>query len=257
MLVATWNINSLVIRKERLLAWLADRKPDVVCLQELKGVDEKFPYDEIRDAGYHAAVFGQKTYNGVAILSREELVDVERGFGDGIDDAQSRLIAATVAGVRILSAYIPNGSVVGSEKYEYKKEWLGRLKAFVERTELYSRPALLCGDFNIAPAKQDAARPEEWEGTVLLNDEMSAMFREILAVGFVDTFRLHQPEGNFNSWWDYRQLGFPKNNGLRIDHILASPAMAQRCTAARIDREARKGKKPSDHAPVFAEFSSL
>lgn len=255
MLVATWNINSLLTRKERLLAWLADRKPDVVCLQELKGVDEKFPYDEIREAGYHAAVFGQKTYNGVAILSREEPAEVERGFGDGVDDAQARLIAATVSGVRILSAYIPNGSVVGSEKYEYKKEWLARLKAFLEGRQLHSQPALLCGDFNIAPAKQDASRPEEWEGSVLLNEEMSAVFHGLLEMGFVDTFRLHQPEGNFNSWWDYRQLAFPKNNGLRIDHILASGPMASRCTAARIDREARKGKKPSDHAPVFAEFS--
>ena len=256
MLVATWNVNSLVTRKERFLAWLADREPDVVCLQELKGVDEKFPHDEIREAGYRAAVYGQKTYNGVAVLAREELADVERGFGDGVDDHQARLIAATVAGVRILSAYIPNGSVVGSEKYEYKKEWLERLKGFIERRELHSKPVLLCGDFNIAPETQDASRPEEWEGSVLLNSEMSAVFKGLLALGFVDTFRLHQPAGNFNSWWDYRQLAFPKNNGLRIDHILASPEMARRCTASRIDREARKGKKPSDHAPVFAEFST-
>jgi exodeoxyribonuclease-3 len=255
MLVATWNVNSLNIRKERLLAWLADRRPDVVCLQELKGVDESFPLDEVRQAGYHAAVFGQRTYNGVAILSREEPAEVERGFGDGVEDAQARLIAATLAGVRILSAYIPNGGEVGSEKYEYKKEWLGRLKSYLERRGLLSRPMLLCGDFNIAPERQDASRPDEWEGTVLFNNEMRATFQDLLRMGLVDTFRLHQPEGNFNSWWDYRQLAFPKNNGLRIDHILASGAMAQRCTASRIDREARKGKKPSDHAPVFAEFS--
>jgi exodeoxyribonuclease-3 len=255
MLVATWNINSLNIRKERLLAWLADRRPDIVCLQELKGVDESFPYDEIRQAGYQAAVYGQRTYNGVAILAREEPVEVERGFADGIEDGQSRLISATLAGVRIISAYIPNGGEVGSEKYEYKKEWLGRLKHYIDRHGLVSRPMLLCGDFNIAPAPHDVARPDEWEGTVLFNEEMRKMFQSILGMGLVDTFRLHQPEGNFNSWWDYRQLGFPKNNGLRIDHILASPSMAQRCTAARIDREARKGKKPSDHAPVLAEFS--
>jgi exodeoxyribonuclease-3 len=255
MLVATWNINSLNIRKERLLAWLKDRRPDVLCLQELKGVDEAFPYGEIQDAGYQSAVFGQKTYNGVAILAREELVDVKRGFSDVLEDSQSRLIAATVAGVRILSAYIPNGSTAGSEKYEYKKEWLARLKNHVESEGLLARPALLCGDFNIAPETQDVARPDEWEGTVLFNEEMRVRFQEFLRMGFVDTFRIHTPEGNFNSWWDYRQLGFPKNNGLRIDHILATPLMAARCTAARIDRDARKGVKPSDHAPVLAEFS--
>ena len=256
MLVATWNVNSLKIRKERVLAWLADRRPDVVCLQELKGVDEVFPFEEIRQAGYHAAVFGQRTYNGVAILAREEPAEVERGFGDGVDDQQARLIAATVAGVRVLSAYMPNGGEVDSEKYEYKKEWLGRLKTYLERRDLLSQPMLLCGDFNIAPEKQDASRPEEWEGTVLFNDEMRAKFQEFLQMGLVDTFRMHQPEGNFNSWWDYRQLAFPKNNGLRIDHILASPSMARCCIASRIDREARKGKLPSDHAPVFAEFSA-
>ncbi len=255
MLVATWNINSLNIRKERLLAWLADRAPDVVCLQELKGVEETFPFEEIREAGYHAAVLGQRTYNGVAILSRQEPAEVERGFGDGIDDQQARLIAATISGVRILSAYMPNGSEVGSEKYEYKKEWLGRLKKLLQGRGLPAQPMLLCGDFNIAPSREDASRPDEWEGSVLLNDEMRAVFQDFLQMGLVDTFRLHQPAGNFNSWWDYRQLAFPKNNGLRIDHILASKTMALRCTAARIDREARKGKKPSDHAPVFAEFS--
>jgi exodeoxyribonuclease-3 len=255
MLVATWNVNSLNTRKERVLDWLASRRPDVVCLQELKGVDATFPYDEIRQAGYHAAVFGQKTYNGVAILARQEPAEVGRGFGSGPDDGQARLIAATLNGVRIISAYIPNGGEVGSEKYEYKKEWLARLKDYLERNGLLSRPMLLCGDFNIAPQKQDASRPEEWEGTVLFNDEMRGVFQDLLRMGLVDTFRMHQPEGNFNSWWDYRQLAFPKNNGLRIDHILASPPMAERCTASRIDREARKGKKPSDHAPVFADFS--
>ena len=256
MLVATWNINSLNIRKERLLAWLKDRRPDVLCLQELKGVDEAFPHEEIREHGYHSAVFGQKTYNGVAILAREELTDIKRGFSDGVEDSQSRLIAATVAGVRILSAYVPNGSTVGSEKYEYKQEWLARLKNHLECERLLAQAALLCGDFNIAPETQDVARPEEWEGTVLFNPEMRDRFQELLRMGLVDTFRLHQPEGNFNSWWDYRQLGFPKNNGLRIDHILATPAMASRSISARIDREARKGVKPSDHAPVLAEFSA-
>jgi exodeoxyribonuclease-3 len=255
MLIATWNVNSLATRKERVLAWLADRKPDVVCLQELKGVEKTFPFDEIREAGYCCAVFGQKTYNGVAILSREEPEDVERGFEDGVGDEQARLIAATVGGIRVISAYVPNGSEVGSEKYQYKKEWLARLKNYLLRRDLPSRQMALCGDFNIAPEKQDASRPDEWEGSVLSNDEMRAVFRGLLEMGLVDTFRQHQPEGNFNSWWDYRQLAFPKNNGLRIDHILASPALAARCTASRIDREARKGKKPSDHAPVLAEFS--
>jgi exodeoxyribonuclease-3 len=255
MLVATWNVNSLKIRKDRLLAWLEARRPDVVCLQELKCPEEAFPYDEVRAAGYHAVVSGQKAYNGVAVLSGQEAADVTRGFDDGVEDPQARLIGATVAGVRFLCAYVPNGSEVGSEKYGYKKAWLARLKAYLSAANLGSKPFAVCGDFNIAPASEDVARPGEWEGTVLFNPEMRDWFSQLLSMGLVDVFRTHHPEGNFNSWWDYRQLGFPKNNGLRIDHILASSSLASRSRSASIDRDWRKGAKPSDHAPVLAEFA--
>lgn len=254
MLIATWNVNSVRAREERLLRWLEGKQPDVLCLQELKTLEEGFPFEAVADAGYQAAAYGQKTYNGVAILARTAPADVIRGFGGGDDDPQARLIAATVEGVRIISAYVPNGSTVGSEKYEYKLAWLERLGAYLERLDLADDPVVLCGDINIAPEERDVNRPEEWQGTVLFNDEMRAQFQGLLDLGLVDTFRLHRPEEGLYSWWDYRQLGFPRNNGLRIDHILASRATAERCFDAAIDRDERKGQKPSDHAPVLAWF---
>jgi len=255
MKIATWNVNSIRAREERLLKWLATQQPDVVCLQELKVVEEAFPFEALRKAGYHAAVYGQKTYNGVAILARTEPTDVERGFGNGVDDPQARLIAATVNGVRIVSAYVPNGAEVGSDKYAYKLEWLQRLKTHLKDRDRLSVPLALCGDFNIAPEPRDVADPELWEGTVLFNPEMREQFRGLLELGLVDTFRRHHAEGGFYSWWDYRQLGFQRNDGLRIDHILAARSLADRCTEALIDREERKGAKPSDHAPVVAVFN--
>lgn len=254
MKVATWNVNSIRARQERLLKWLAKQQPDVVCLQELKVVQEAFPFEALRQAGYHAAVYGQKTYNGVAILSRIEPVNVERGLGDGVDDPQARFIAATVAGIRIISAYVPNGGEVGTDKYAYKLQWLRRLRTYLQDRCRLSDPVALCGDFNIAPEERDVANPELWEGSVLFNPEMRHQFRELLSLGFVDVLRLHHAEAGLYSWWDYQQLAFPRNDGLRIDHILVTPALADCCTEAWIDREERKGPKPSDHAPVIAVF---
>jgi len=251
--LATWNVNSIRAREERLLAWLGAHQPDVLCLQELKVAEEAFPYDALRSAGYHAAVHGQKTYNGVAILSRVPAEDVTRGFGDDADDAQSRLISAQISGVRVLSAYFPNGSEVGSDKWLYKLDWMKRLRRYLDGCDR-NQSLALCGDFNVAPEARDVHDPRAWEASVLFHPEARAALESIRAWGLVDTFRMHHPEPDRFSWWDYRMLAFPKNKGLRIDHVFASEGFARRCTAAAIDREQRKGKKPSDHAPVLAEF---
>lgn len=256
MKIATWNVNSVRSRLERLLSWLAKFEPDVVCLQELKVTDDAFPYEPIREAGYHAAVCGQKTYNGVAILARAEPANVERGLGNDVDDPQARLIAADVAGVRVISAYVPNGQMVGSEKYTYKLDWLRRLKEYLEQRLQPSDPLILCGDFNVAPDDLDVANPEKWAGSVLCHQTVRDALEDVRSWGLTDVFRQHHPEGGIYSWWDYRMLGFPKNDGLRIDHIFATKPLAERCTGAEVDRDERKGQKPSDHAPVTATFAA-
>jgi exodeoxyribonuclease-3 len=255
MRIATWNVNSIKARKERLMAWLTVHAPDVLCLQELKVEDGAFPYDELQQAGFHAIVHGQKTYNGVAILTRKRAEEVRLGLGDQVEDPQSRIAAATIDGVTVISIYVPNGGDPGSDKWSYKLAWLERFLAYLGRNFQPSQPLVVCGDLNIAPDDRDVARPDEWASSVLCAAEVRAAFQRLLAWGLVDCFRKHHEEGGLYSWWDYRQLGFPKNNGLRIDHILATPCMAQRCSGAFIDREQRKGKLPSDHAPVIADFA--
>ncbi|MCX7427766.1 MAG: exodeoxyribonuclease III [Planctomycetia bacterium] len=252
MKLATWNVNSIRARQERLLRWLDRERPDVLCLQELKVTDEAFPREAIEAAGYHAAVFGQKTYNGVAILSRDEPADVQRGLGD--DDPQSRLVAALIDGVCIVNAYFPNGQEVGSEKWEYKLDWMRRLEAYLADRYRPSDPLVLCGDFNVARDDLDVARPHQWAGTVLCHPDAREGLEAIHRWGFLDVFREHHPEGRLYSWWDYRMLGFAQNNGLRLDHIFATETLARRCRGAEIDRDERKGDKPSDHAPVVAVF---
>ena len=254
MLVASWNVNSIKARLERALMWLAKVSPDVVCLQELKVTDDNFPFDELRAAGYHAAVHGQKTYNGVAILSRSQPEDVITGFDDDDDDPQARAITARLDGCRVSSLYIPNGQSVGSDKWEYKKRWYRRLREFLEREFSDDEPLLLCGDFNVAPAHADVANPEKWADSVLFHPEARAMLQGITEFGLTDTMRIHHVGQGPYSWWDYRMLAFPKGDGVRIDHILATRPMADRCTNAWVDRDERKGKKPSDHAPVLADF---
>jgi len=256
MRIATWNVNSVRARLPRLVAWLEREKPDVLCLQELKVEDALFPADDMRDRGYECAVHGQKTWNGVAIVSRLPLSDVQRGLGDAADDPQSRFVAATVGGVRIASAYCPNGQTVGGEKWTYKLAWLARLRAWLDRIATPAIPLAICGDFNVAPEAIDVHDPGAWEGEVLFHPRARAALADVCAFPLVDTFRrLHPGEPGHYSWWDYRMLGFPKNRGLRIDHILTTPALAELCTAASIDREERKGKDASDHAPVVATFA--
>jgi exodeoxyribonuclease-3 len=254
MKLATWNVNSVRARQARLLLWLEAARPDVVCLQELKVTIEAFPFETLQAAGYFAAVHGQKTYNGVAILSRVEPEDVQRGFGDEGDETQARLISARIGGIQVASAYVPNGAQVGSEKWAYKLEWLRRLRGWLDRRFANTDPVALCGDFNVAPEARDVCDPRGWEDSVLTHADARRALRNVRAWGLVDSFRLHHEEPGFYSWWDYRMLAFPRNQGLRIDHIDLSAPLAGRCTAAAIERNERKGKQPSDHVPVVVEL---
>jgi len=251
MKVASWNVNSLKVRLPQLLEWLADRQPDVVCLQETKTEDSAFPRAEIEAAGYAVAFSGQKTYNGVAILSRHGLADVVCE-NPRFPDPQKRLIAATIGDLRIVCAYVPNGQEVGSDKYDYKLAWLAALECWLAEL-LAAHPRLIVtGDFNIAPDDRDVHNPKAWEGKILCSTPERDAFQRLLGLGLKDSFRLfEQPEKSF-SWWDYRMLGFQKNLGLRIDHLLLSDALVPHCTASTIDRDMRKRERPSDHAPVLA-----
>ena len=255
MKIVSWNINSLRRRQERLLTWLADTKPGIVCLQETKCTDEQFPQADLRMAGYHSAFHGQKSYNGVAILSKEQPRDVRTALCDEEDDPQARVIAATVGGVRVFSVYAPNGQAVGSPAYDYKLKWYGRLKNCLQMHEAGVTDLVVCGDFNVAPKDEDVHDPALWQGAIMCSDGERAAFESLCEAGLVDTLRLHRPEPGIFTWWDYRMLSFPKNRGLRIDAVLASESLVARCTGAGVDREMRKGKEPSDHAPIWAEFT--
>jgi len=252
MRVASWNINSLRKRQDRLFAWLEATKPDIVCLQETKCPDEQFPVLALQAAGYHSVYHGEKSYNGVAILSKNESRDVRPSLCDEVVDPQARVIAATVSNIEVFSVYAPNGRAVGSPAYDYKINWYGRLRACLSKEE--SADLIVCGDFNVAPEDVDVHDPELWRGAIMCSNGERTAFRQLCEGSLKDTLRLHHKEGGLFSWWDYRMLSFPKNRGLRIDAILASKSLARRCTAAGIDREMRKGKEPSDHAPVWAEF---
>jgi len=254
MKIATWNVNSLKVRLPHVLDWLSAAQPDALCLQETKTEDGGFPFAALEQAGYHAIHNGQKTYNGVAILARAKPADVVRDLPD-FDDPQKRIIAATVDDVRLVCAYMPNGQAVGSDKYEYKLKWLAVLARWLGE-ELQRHPQLaLLGDFNIAPDDRDVHDPLAWQGQILCSEPERDAFRKLVELGFADAFRLfEQPEKSF-SWWDYRMMAFRRNQGLRIDHILVSPALVQRCRACSIDKAPRKLERPSDHAPVVAEFA--
>jgi len=251
MKLATWNVNSLNVRLPHVLDWLRAHQPDTLCLQELKQEDAKFPLAAFDEVGYQAAFDGQKTYNGVAILSRTRPEDVSKGM-PGFVDAQKRVIAATIQGLRVVCVYVPNGESVGSDKYQYKLKWLDALAGYMQsQIAVYGEVALL-GDYNIAPEDRDVHDPKAWEGHVLCSEPERAALKRLVDLGLKDSFRLFpQPEKSF-SWWDYRMNGFKRNFGLRIDHILLTPTVAARCEAATIDVEPRKWERPSDHAPVVA-----
>ena len=255
MMIATWNVNSLKVRLPHVLDWLADKAPDLVALQETKIQDENFPVAELAAAGWQAVYSGQKAYNGVAILSRpgaeprDVVVDLP-----GFDDHQRRVLAATYGDLRLVNLYVPNGSEVGSDKYAYKLQWLEHLRRWLAE-ELAAHPLLaVVGDFNVAPEDRDVHDPEAWAGSVLVSPAERAAFREILALGLHDAFRLFEQGGGHYSWWDYRAAAFRRNRGLRIDHILVSNALRARCRACAIDTAPRGWERPSDHAPVYAVF---
>jgi exodeoxyribonuclease-3 len=253
MKLATWNVNSLKVRLPQVLEWLTAKRPDAFCLQETKTEDANFPLGEIAAAGYESVFSGQKTYNGVAILCRNKATDAAVGI-PGFDDPQKRVLSATVAGLRVVCVYIPNGESVESDKYRYKLDWLARLTAWLKE-ELQMHPRLvLLGDYNIAPEERDVHDPKAWEGKVLFSEPERAAFRALIGLGLEDSFRLFdQPEKSF-SWWDYRMNGFRRNLGLRIDHILLTQELVKRCKTCSIDRDMRAKERPSDHAPVVAEI---
>ena len=251
MKLASWNVNSLNVRLPHVLDWLRTQQPDALCLQELKLEDVKFPLAAIEDAGYHAVFDGQKTYNGVAILSRSRPEDVSKGM-PGFADEQKRVIAATVNGLRVICIYVPNGQSLESDKYQYKLRWLEALAGYMKQQIADYGEVALLGDYNIAPEDRDVHDPKAWEGQVLCSAPERAALQKLMALGLKDSFRLFDQPDKSYSWWDYRMNGFRRNLGLRIDHILLTDPVAARCESAAIDLAPRKLERPSDHAPVTA-----
>jgi exodeoxyribonuclease-3 len=250
--LATWNLNSIRMRIPRLLAWLEKEKPDVLCLQETKVEDAGFPRAEIEKLGYQIEIFGQRSYNGVAILSTQPLENVTREFGDGQDDGDARVIAATTHGIRVVCLYVPNGQELTSDKYPYKLAWLGRLRAYLDRTAKPSDPLVVCGDMNVTPDDRDVWSPEKWKDQIHCSAPERAALATMMEFGLVDLFRVKYPETRAWSWWDYRGVSFFKDQGLRIDVIFGTQPIADRTSSVVIDRNARKGQDASDHAPVIA-----
>jgi exodeoxyribonuclease-3 len=253
MKIATWNVNSMKVRLPHVVEWLQNHEPDVLVLQEIKQLTENFPTEALQEIGYHSIASGQKTYNGVAVISKSPATDPVTDFPD-LDDPQRRILASTVDGIRIVDLYIPNGSEVGSEKYEYKLNWLKSLRNFLEAEMQRHENVVVLGDFNIAPADADVYDPEKWGDAILCSPLERQALGKLFDLGLTDVFRkFEHPEGTF-SWWDYRAAGFRRNAGLRIDLILTSDGMTERCKASYVDKEPRAWERPSDHAPVVAEF---
>ncbi|NNG12021.1 MAG: exodeoxyribonuclease III [Halobacteria archaeon] len=253
MKIASWNVNSLKVRLPQVLDWLAVAQPDILCLQETKLTDENFPVEDIEAVGYRVVYSGQKTYNGVAIISRLQPNDVLTDI-PGLDDPQRRILAATIDGVRVLNLYVVNGQEVGSEKYAWKLEWLARVTDYIQDQLKHNERFVVLGDFNITPEDRDVHDPEAWHERILCSTPEREALQRITDLGLMDTFRLFQQEDASFSWWDYRAAAFRRNRGLRIDLILASPGLVDCCRASSIDKEPRRLERPSDHAPVLAEF---
>ncbi|MBL4851320.1 MAG: exodeoxyribonuclease III [Gammaproteobacteria bacterium] len=253
MKIVSWNVNSLRVRLSHVLDWLDSAKPDVLALQETKMTDENFPAEAIQEAGYHVVFSGQKTYNGVAIISTSAASDIATDVPN-LDDPQRRILAATIDGVRIVNLYVPNGQSVESEKYAYKLDWLEKVTAYIASQLAEYKELVVLGDYNIAPEDRDCYDPEAWGEDVLCSKPERAAFEKLISLGLVDTFRLFEQEDRSFSWWDYRQMAFRRKRGMRIDHVLANTALAEKCTEGSIDTEPRKLERPSDHAPVIAVF---
>ncbi len=253
MKIATWNVNSLKVRLPQVLDWLAEHEPDVLVLQEIKQVTEAFPVDEIAAAGYRGIASGQKTYNGVAVIAKQEPQEPVTDF-PGFEDPQRRILATTIGDTRVVNLYVPNGASLESEKYQYKLRWLEALESFLVDEHKRFEKLVVLGDFNIAPADEDVYDPQKWGEDVLCSPAERAALRKVLDTGLVDVFRQFEQEEKTFSWWDYRFAGFRRNAGLRIDLILASAKLAENCTASYVDKAPRALERPSDHAPVVAEF---
>jgi len=251
--IASWNVNSLNVRLPHVLAWCDDARPDILALQETKLTDDRFPVDELLEAGYHSVYSGQKTYNGVALLSRSPATGVVTDIA-GLDDPQRRILAATIDDIRIIDLYVVNGSEVGSEKFSYKLHWLEKVTGFIANELQKFEKVVVLGDFNIAPDDRDVHDPDSWREKILCSSAEREALRKILDLGLTDTFRLFEQEERTWSWWDYRMNAFRRNMGLRIDLVLASEALAKLCSASYIDKEPRRQERPSDHAPAVAEF---
>lgn len=251
--IATWNVNSLRVRLQHVLDWVAEEQPDVLALQETKSTDADFPMAPLQAAGYHVVASGQKTYNGVAILSRIPATNLITDIPD-LEDPARRILCATIGDVCVLNLYIPNGESVTSDKYTYKLNWLKKMTQFLKQQIQKHPKMIILGDFNIAPEEIDVHDPKRWEGSVLFSLPERQAFNDMLAVGFRDCFRDMHPETQEYSWWDYRMNGFQRKMGLRIDHILASKPLSNKCLDCRIDTGPRALERPSDHAPVIAEF---
>ena len=254
MKIATWNVNSLNVRLPHVLKWLQSAKPDVLVLQEIKQITDKFATEAFAELGYNALASGQKTYNGVAVISRSEVTDPVTDF-PGFEDPQRRILAATIDSVRVVNLYIPNGQSVGSEKYEYKLNWLAALEKFLAAELKTHDKLVVLGDFNIAPEDRDVYDAEKWGEDILCSPAERAALASLIKLGLADVFRQFEQAENTFSWWDYRAAGFRRNAGLRIDLILASTVLATACEASYVDREPRTWERPSDHTPVVAEFS--
>ncbi len=253
MKIATWNVNSMNVRQGHVIEWLQSQDPDVLVLQEIKQPTDRFPADALRAIGYRSVASGQKTYNGVAIISKAEATNPVTEL-PGLDDPQRRVLATTIEDIRVIDLYVPNGSEVGSDKYRYKLGWLASLRDFLQSEMREHENLVVLGDFNIAPADEDVHDPEKWGDAILCSPLERQALKTLLDLGLTDVFRkFDQPEKTF-SWWDYRAAGFRRNAGLRIDLILSSASMAERCTASYVDKEPRRWDRPSDHAPVVAEF---
>ena len=259
MRIATWNINGVKARIDNLLAWLRESKPDVVCLQEIKTVDEGFPYLELGSLGYNAEVHGQKGFHGVALLSRHRIEDVHRGLPNNPGDEQSRFISGLIAtsdgAVRVASAYMPNGNPIGTEKFAYKLDWLRRLEDWARAELRNEEPLIIAGDYNIIPTPLDAKYPQNWVTDALYQPEPRAAFRRFAALGLTDAVRAVNDSGGIYTFWDYQAGAWQKNNGIRIDFLMLSPEAADRLITAGIDRHVRAWEKPSDHVPVWAELA--
>lgn len=255
MKIATWNVNSINVRMPQLMGWLADAQPDILCVQETKTVDDGFPLLELQAAGYEAAFTGEKAYNGVAIISKYPITDVQRNFPDDDDDAPKRMIAATAGGIRIVNTYVPNGSAIGSDKFEFKLDWVQRLRRYFDTTCDAGEDVLLCGDFNVGMEAEDVWNAAAYEGKLHFTKQERSALHYVKQFGFTDLFREKNGSVQEFSWWDYRAGSWQKNQGLRIDHIWTTPTLTAKCTSCVIDKSPRYLNLPSDHAPVIAEFA--